>query len=64
MTLKIDKKSEQELTCRFKIDIRNLMDFDLALESLKKILPCWATFDQSINEFGKYKGVMFDGTED
>ena len=28
MALKNDKKSEEELTCRFKIDIRNLMNFD------------------------------------
>ena len=30
MTLKNDKKSEEELTCRFKIDIRNLANFDLS----------------------------------
>ena len=29
MTLKNDEKSEEELTCRFKIDIRNLTNFDL-----------------------------------
>ena len=28
MTLKNDEKSEEEVTCRFKIDIRNLMNFD------------------------------------
>ena len=28
MTLKNDGKSEEELTCRFKIDINNLMNFD------------------------------------
>ena len=28
MTLRNDEKSEEELTCRFKIDIRNLMNFD------------------------------------
>ena len=28
MTLKIYKKSEEELTCRFKIDISNLTNFD------------------------------------
>ena len=30
MTLKNDKKFEEELTCRFKIDIRNLANFDLS----------------------------------
>ena len=28
MTLKNDRKSEEELTCRFKIDMRNLTNFD------------------------------------
>ena len=28
MTLKNDEKSEEELTCRFKIEIKNLMNFD------------------------------------
>ena len=28
MTLKNDEKSEEELTCRFKTDIRNLKTFD------------------------------------
>ena len=29
MTLKNYEKSEKELTCRFKIDIRNLTNFEL-----------------------------------
>ena len=28
ITLKNDEKSEEELTCRIKIDIRNLTNFD------------------------------------
>ena len=28
MTLKNDEKSEEELTCRFKIDMKNLKNFD------------------------------------
>ena len=28
MTLKNDEKSEEELTCRFKIEIKNLVNFD------------------------------------
>ena len=28
MTLKNDEKSEEELTCRFKIEIKNLTNFD------------------------------------
>ena len=29
MTMKNNEKSEEELTCRFKIDIRNWTNFDL-----------------------------------
>ena len=36
MTLKNDEKSEEELTCRFKIDIRNLMNFDLRTQKSQK----------------------------
>ena len=28
MTMKNDRKIEEELTCRFKIDMRNLTNFD------------------------------------
>ena len=37
MTLKNDEKSEEELTCRFKIDIRNLMNLTRELESLENL---------------------------
>ena len=36
MTLKNDEKSEEELTCRFKIDIRNLTNFDLGTQKSQK----------------------------
>ena len=36
MTLKNDEKSEEELTCRFKIDIRNMKNFDLSTQKNKK----------------------------
>ena len=36
MTMKNDEKSEEELTCRFKIDIRNLTNFDLRTQKSKK----------------------------
>ena len=35
MTMKNDAKSEEELTCQFKIDIRNLTNFDLSTQNLK-----------------------------
>ena len=39
MTLKNDEKSEEKFTCHFKIDIRNLINFDSTpeLESLKHL---------------------------
>ena len=36
MTLKNDGKSEEELTCRFKIDMRNLMNFDSSTRKSQK----------------------------
>ena len=36
MTLKNDKKSEEELTCRIKIDIRNLTNFDSSNRKFQK----------------------------
>ena len=36
MTLKNDEKSEEELTCPFKIDIRNMKNFDLRKQKNKK----------------------------
>ena len=37
MTLKNDGNSEEELTCRFRTDMRNLTNFDQALENLKNL---------------------------
>ena len=36
MTLKNDEKSEEELTCRFKIDVRNLINFDSRTRKYQK----------------------------
>ena len=36
MTLKNDEKSEEELTCRFKIDIRDLTNFDPSTQKSQK----------------------------
>ena len=36
MKLKNDEKSEEELTCRLKIDIRNLTNFDLGTQKSQK----------------------------
>ena len=36
MTMKNDEKSEVELTCQYKIDIRNLTNFDWGTRKSKK----------------------------
>ena len=37
MTMKNDAKFEEELTCRFKIDMRNLTNFDLSTRKSQKV---------------------------
>ena len=44
MTLKNDEKSEEKLTCRFKIDISNLMNFDSSNGKCQKFTFEWAAF--------------------
>ena len=36
MTMKNDTKIKEELTCRFKIDMRNFMNFDPSTRKSKK----------------------------
>ena len=36
MAMKSDTKIEEELTCHFKIDMRNLMNFDSSTQESKK----------------------------
>ena len=48
MTRKNNEKSEDESTCYFKIDRRNLMNFDLKTWKSQKFKLTWAAFDQSI----------------
>ena len=37
MTMKNDAKFEKELTCRFKIDMRNLTNFDPSTQKPQKV---------------------------
>ena len=37
MAMKNDTKTEEELTCHFKIDMRNLINFDRSTQKSKKI---------------------------
>ena len=47
MTMKNDTKIEEELTCRFKIDIRNFTNFDPSTQKSKKFVFQLASCDQS-----------------
>ena len=47
-TLKNDAKFEEELTSQFKIDIRNLTNFDLSTWKSQKFTLLWSSFEQSI----------------
>ena len=64
MTLKNDEISEEKLTCRFKIDIRNFTNFDSSTRNSQKFtLQCfWPKY--MMFELKNYRGIMFDGTED
>ena len=41
MTMKNDTKAEEELTCHFKIEMRNFTNLTRALKSLKKLCFNW-----------------------
>ena len=38
MTMKNDTKTEEELTCHFKIDMRNFTNFDPSTQKSKKVV--------------------------
>ena len=57
MTLKGDAKFWEKSTCRFKTDMRNLTNYDP--EHSKVFRPTYTML-----ELKKYRGVMFDSTED
>ena len=46
--MKNDAKCEEELTCLFKIDMNNLINFDLSTRNSQKSALSWAPFEQSI----------------
>ena len=48
MTMKNDAKFEEESTCQFKIDMRNLTNFDPSTRKSQTFARQWAAFDQSI----------------
>ena len=48
MTMKNDAKFQEELTCQFKIVVRNLKNFDPSTRISKQFAFKWAAFDQNI----------------
>ena len=66
MTLKSDTKFQEELTCCFKIDKRNLTTFDLSTWKSQKSFPLLGPFRAKyvLFELKKYRGVIFHDTEE
>ena len=51
MTMKNDTKFEEESTCQFKIDMRNLMNFEPSTRKSKIFALLWGAFYQTIQCF-------------
>ena len=66
MKMKNDAKFEEELTCHFKIDMRNLMNFDPSTWKSQKnfILMCSFRAKYILCELKNYTGVIFHETEE
>ena len=62
MTLKNDEKSVEELTCCFKIDVRNLTNFESSAGNFYVMGCFWPKY--IMFELKKYRRAMFDGTQD
>ena len=75
MTMKNDAKFEEELTCHFKIDVRNSANFNLSTQKWKKInlfilislylfILNGLSLNKVYNVWVKKNTEEFDGTED
>ena len=66
MTMKNNTKFEEELTCQFKIDMRNLTNFDLSTRKSQKIFTLMGSFwaKYILFELKKYRGVIFHDIEE
>ena len=49
MTMKNDAKIEEELTCQFKTDMRNLTNFDMSTRKSQKFALYWAFLNKVYN---------------
>ena len=65
MAMKNEAKFKEEVTCQFKIDVRNLTNFDSTTQKSQKFALQWASFEQSMLCLTqkKYRRVMFGSTE-
>ena len=57
MTMKNDAKFEEKLTCRFKIDMVNLTNFDPSTRKSQKFAFKWAP-EYIMFELKKYRGGL------
>ena len=65
MTMKNDTKIEEELTCHFKIDMRNFANFDPNTRKSKTFVLIGSLWPKYILfELQKYRGVIFYDTEE
>ena len=65
MKLKRDTKFGGESTCRLKIRLRNLTNFDLSSQKCQRFSLEWASCEQSyIFDLKKYRGVIFHETRE
>ena len=65
MTMKNDTKIDEELTCRFKIDLKNFTNFEPSAGKSKKFVLIGSLWPKYILfELQKYRGVIFHDTEE
>ena len=64
MTLKSDAKFKEKLTCGFKYDMRNLVNFHPTTQKSKNFTPMGYFCPKYMRfELKKYRGVIFHDTE-
>ena len=60
-----DAKFEEEITCRFETDMRNLTNFDRSTRKSQKFVLNGLLLTKVYNvRVKKYRRVIFDGTQD
>ena len=64
MTLKSDAKFKEKMTCGFKYDVRNLMNFHPTTQKSESFTSMGYFFPKYMGfEIKKYRGVIFHDTE-